>query len=126
MGSVGDQVATLARPKPLRKNAAIVGSMTQRLFLPGAAPGMPMWQPRAAQQTAWQQAFELVADAVGEPSIRPEAMTGDPEDAFAEWLRGLGPEQRQEVALNLAALSRAVAERAPEGTRSATSVRPSR
>jgi hypothetical protein len=57
--------------------------MSQRLFLPGAAPGTPMWQPRAAQQTAWQQAFELVAEAVGEPSIRPEAMKGDPEDAFA-------------------------------------------
>jgi len=48
-----------------------------------------MWQPRTAQATAFQQASELVAEAVGEPSLRIDPADPDPAATFADRIRQL-------------------------------------
>jgi hypothetical protein len=67
-------------------------------FLPGSTPGMPLMiaQPRAAQ--AFQQASELVAEAVGEPSLRVDPADPDPAGTFAARVRQLPPAKRQALA----------------------------
>jgi hypothetical protein len=65
-----------------------------RPFLPGT-PGTPMmWQPRAAQATAFQQAADLVAEAVGEPSLRLDPADPDPAGTLIARVRQLSPSKR--------------------------------
>jgi hypothetical protein len=55
-------------------------------------------QPRAAQATAVQQASELVAEAVAEPSLRVDPADPDPAGTFADRIRQLPPAKRQALA----------------------------
>jgi hypothetical protein len=57
-----------------------------------------MWQPRAAQATAFQQAAELVAEAIGEPSLRPDPADPDLAGTFVQRVRQLPPAKREKIA----------------------------
>ena len=75
-----------------------------RPFLPGT-PGTPMmWQPRATQPTAFQQAAELVAEAVGEPSLRLDPAHPDPAGTLIARVRQLSPSKRKSLKAGLAAV----------------------
>jgi hypothetical protein len=61
-------------------------------------------QPRAAQGTAFQQAAELVAEAVGEPSLRVDPADPDPAGSLAARVRQLPPAKRKAANAALTAL----------------------
>ena len=63
-----------------------------------------MFQPGVAQATAFQQASELVAEAVGEPSLRVDPADADPAGTLVERLRQLPPAKRKAAEAALAAL----------------------
>src|SRR2546423_12771313 len=69
-------------------------------FLPGFSPGTPlmMFQPGTAQATAFQQASDLVAEVVGEPSLRIDPTDPDPAGTFAARIRQLPPAKRTALA----------------------------
>jgi hypothetical protein len=54
-----------------------------------------MWQPRTAQATAFQQAAELVAEAVGEPSLRLDPADPDPASTLIARVQQLSPSKRK-------------------------------
>jgi hypothetical protein len=74
-------------------------------FLLGFPPGTPlmMFQPGTTQATAFQQASELVAEAVGEPSLRIDPADADPAGTFVQRVRQLPPAKRKAVNAALAA-----------------------
>jgi hypothetical protein len=74
-------------------------------FFPGSTPGSPlmMFQPRTAQATAFQQASELVAETIGEPSLRIDPADADPAGTFVQRVRQLPPAKRKAVNAALAA-----------------------
>jgi hypothetical protein len=61
-----------------------------------------MWQPGAAQTTAFQQAAELVADAVGEPSLRVDPSDPNPVATLIARAQQLPPSKRKSVGVALA------------------------
>jgi hypothetical protein len=63
-----------------------------------------MFQPRTAQATAFQQASELVAEAVGEPSLRVDPADADPAGTFVQRVRQLPPPKRKAANAALAAV----------------------
>jgi hypothetical protein len=60
-------------------------------------------QPRAAQATAFQQAAVLVADAVGEPSLRLDPADPDPAGTLIARVRQLSPAKRKALNAGIAA-----------------------
>jgi hypothetical protein len=60
-----------------------------------------MWQPGAAQATAFQQAVDVIAERVGEPSLRIDASVPDPPATFVERARNLPPAKRKAVMIEL-------------------------
>jgi len=79
--------------------------MRGRPFFPGGPGGPPlMFQPRAVQATAFQQASELLADVVGEPSLRLDPADADPGGTLVQRVRELPPAKRRSASVALAAL----------------------
>ena len=60
-----------------------------------------MFQVGAAQAGAFQQAVDMVADRVGEPSLRIDADDPDPPAAFVERAGKLSPAKRKAVMAEL-------------------------
>src|SRR5438128_2514505 len=76
-----------------------------RPFPPGR-PGMPMMrqQPWVAEVTAFQQAGLLVAEAVGEPSLRLDPADPDPAGTLIARVQQLSPSKRKSLNAGLAAV----------------------
>jgi hypothetical protein len=63
-----------------------------------------MSQPRAAQATAFQQAAELIAEVVGEPSLRLDPADPNPAGTLIDRVRQLSPSKRKSLATGLASV----------------------
>ncbi len=68
-------------------------------------PGHPLTlRPRTVQAAAFQQAAELVADAVGEPFLRLDPADPDPAGTLIARVRRLSPSKRKSLNAALAAV----------------------